>query len=130
MKRQLIIHATILLGVTAAILCDSLTATAQIPTRTTAIAGPNRYATLEDQLVNRLHATTDQQRAYLHYIVKQVKLGKLDIKLVVAMERYALRRRPDFPMPFFERAMKAQADKIGLALPPIQSFLTTRTLRS
>ena len=57
-------------------------------------------ATLEEQLLNRLKATRDDQRAYVKHVVALTKTGKLDRKLVVAVERYALRRNAVYPFPF------------------------------
>jgi outer membrane PBP1 activator LpoA protein len=58
-------------------------------------------ATLEEQLLNRLKATRDDQRAYIKHVVALTKTGKLEQKLVVAVERYALRRNSKYPFPFF-----------------------------
>ncbi|TWU35180.1 hypothetical protein [Novipirellula artificiosorum] len=117
---------TFQIAVLAAVLSSGSIATAQITTPQMLSIRQDRYATLEDQLINRLHATTEQQRAYLRYVVKQVEAGKLELRLVVAVERYALRRNPRFPLPFFERAMKVQAAKEGVPLPALQTFVTTQ----
>lgn len=101
------------------------TATAQVTVPRVLSATTDRSATLEEQLVNRLRATSEDQRAYLRFVVLQVKEEKLDLRLVVAVERYALRRRPDFPFLFFERAMKVQAAKYGVVMPPVKSFAST-----
>jgi len=108
------------------IYCSSSTAQIVVPTAPTIEI--DRYASLEDQLINRLRAVTEQQQAYIRYVVRQVKEGKLEMKLVVAMERYSIRRRPDFPLPFFERAMRLQAARAGVNLPAIQSFVATARL--
>ena len=99
---------------------------AQITMPRTLSAEVDRYATLEEQLVNRLRATRDDQRAYIKFVVKQVRRGKLDVKLVVAVERYGLRRNPEYPFPFFERALKSEAGKRGVVLPSVRNFNTTR----
>ncbi|TWU24165.1 hypothetical protein Pla52o_20890 [Novipirellula galeiformis] len=103
-------------------------ASAQITAPRTLSASSGRLATLEEQLTNRLRATSEDQRAYLRFLVLQVKEEKLDTRLVVAVERYAIRRRPDFPFPFFERAMKVQALKYGVVMPPVKSFASTISL--
>ncbi|WP_146517283.1 hypothetical protein [Rubripirellula amarantea] len=84
----------------------------------------SRSATLEEQLVNRLRASAEDQRNYLKYVVKQVELGKIDVKLVVGIERYALRRNPSLPFPFFERAFRYEASRRGLTVPPVRQFAT------
>lgn len=83
-------------------------------------------ATLEEQLINRLKATRDDQRAYVKHVVALTKSGKLDRKLVVAVERYALRRNSKYPFPFFERALKYEAAKRRVLLPTVRNFASTR----
>ncbi len=83
-------------------------------------------ATLEEQLLNRLKATRDDQRAYVKHVVALTKTGKLDRKLVVAVERYALRRNAVYPFPFFERALKYEAAKRRVQLPTVRNFASTR----
>ncbi|TWU41550.1 hypothetical protein Q31b_29990 [Novipirellula aureliae] len=116
------------LSVCGTLFIFSSSSSAQIVIPTTPSIEIDRYASLEDQLINRLHAVTEQQQAYIRFVVRQVKEGKLEIKLVVAMERYAIRRRPDFPLPFFERAMRLQAARVGVSLPAIQSFVAPARL--
>ncbi|WP_145420422.1 hypothetical protein [Planctomycetes bacterium K23_9] len=84
------------------------------------------YRTLEDQLLNRLRATSREQRAYLQFVVKQVKQNRLDMRLVIAIQRYALRRRPDFPFPFFEQALRTEAAKRNVILPRVQTFASSK----
>ena len=83
-------------------------------------------ATLEEQLLNRLKATRDDQRAYIKHVVALTKTGKLEQKLVVAVERYALRRNSKYPFPFFERALKYEAAKRRVVLPTVRNFASTR----
>lgn len=83
-------------------------------------------ATLEEQLLNRLKATRDDQRAYIKHVVALTKTGKLEQKLVVAVERYALRRNAKYPFPFFERALKYEAAKRRVQLPAVRNFASTR----
>ena len=102
------------------------TSTGQITAPAAPRANPDRFATLEDQLINRLRATTEQQRAYLRFLVRQVRNGRLDAALVVALERRAIRRNPQLPFPYFERVMRGEALKRRVVLPPVQTFATTR----
>ena len=83
-------------------------------------------ATLEEQLLNRLKATRDDQRAYIKHVVAMTTAGKLDRKLVIAVERYALRRNAKYPFPFFERALKYEAAKRRVQLPTVRNFASTR----
>lgn len=96
--------------------------TAQITTPRVIGEPTDRIATLEEQLANRLRAISVEQRNYIRFIIQQVELKKLDVKLVVAIERYALRRNPQFPFPFFERAIRYEAAKRNVALPTVQQF--------
>jgi hypothetical protein len=103
-------------------LCGHGIANAQITTPRVITDPTNRTANLEEQLTNRLRAITVEQRNYIRFIIEQVELNKLDVKLVVAIERYALRRNPQFPFPFFERAIRYEAAKRGVSLPTVQQF--------
>ncbi len=103
-------------------------ADAQITVPTKLSAVPDRTATLEDRLTNRLRATSDQQKAYIKFVVKQIRDEKLDTKLVVAIEQKAIARNRYFPFPFFERAMRYEAAKRNVILPPIQRFATTKII--
>jgi len=52
--------------------------------------------------------------------VQKTETGELDQARVLAFERYAIRRNPEFPFPFFERAMRFEADRTGVVLPPVR----------
>jgi len=84
-------------------------------------------ANLQEQLINRLRAVDDDQQAFIKFIVKQVETGKLDVKLIVAVERYALKRNRSLPFPYFERAIRYLAEKRGLTVPSVRQFATTRS---
>ena len=116
------------LFVTLIALANSPNASAQITAPRTLSTVPDRFATLEEQLVNRLKATTRERRGYVAFIVSQVRTGRLDSRLVVALERYARRKNPQFPFPFFERALRHEAAKRGISLPRVQQFVTTKTV--
>ena len=81
-----------------------------------------RVAKLQQQLTTRLRATSLEQQSYIRFVVGQVNQGKLPIELVVAAERYAIRRDSRFPLPTFEQIMRGLAMKQGVTLPPIRSF--------
>jgi hypothetical protein len=113
-----------------AVLVAALTVTpvvvAQITSPRVLSSGRATSATLEEQLVNRLRATRDDQRAYVKHVVALTKAGKLERKLVVAVERYAIRRNSQYPFPFFERALKYEAAKRRVVLPAVKNFASTR----
>ena len=98
----------------------------QITSPRTPVSGKSGSASLEEQLINRLKATRDDQRAYVKHVVSLTKNGKLERKLVVAVERYAMRRNSKYPFPFFERALKYEAAKRRVQLPSVKNFASTR----
>lgn len=95
-------------------------ATAQVVAPTTQLAP---VASLSDQLANRLKATTAGRQAFVREVVRRTEIGQLDPRLVLAVQRYAIRRNPEFPFPFFERALRFQAAKLRVTLPEVQTFL-------
>jgi hypothetical protein len=95
-------------------------ASAQITTPTNRSYGGTQTVSLEDQLINRLKATTEDRQAYIRLVVQQVDAGNIDKGRVLAFERYAIRKNPHFPFPFFERAMRAEADRLDIYLPPVK----------
>ncbi len=101
------------------------TVSAQITGPRVLSASPDRFATLEEQLTNRLRATTDEQKEFIRFVVKQVKLGKLQPSLIIAIQRYAIRRNPEYPLPFFEKALRVEAEKRRVIVPPVRSFVST-----
>ena len=104
-------------------------ANAQITERRTLSASLDRYANLEEQLVNRLRAFDQEKRDYIKMVVKKVSDGKLDAKLVLAVARYAIRRNAEFPFPFFERALRYEAGKRGVKMPTVRQFASTKDSR-
>lgn len=95
------------------------------PRVTTATEG--RVATLEEQLINQLRATTEERKAYVRMVVQLTNNGELDRRLVIAIQRYASRKNPQFPFPYFERAMRFEAEKRGIELPPVQLLAGSRS---
>lgn len=80
-------------------------------------------ASLSDFLISRLRATTTDQRDYVREIVKLVEQNKLEKRIVLALERYARRKSPYFPLPVYERALRVEAAKRGVAVPTIQEIV-------
>lgn len=77
-------------------------------------------ASLSDQLINRLRATTEDRQAYLRLVAAKVEADQFERGRVLAFERYAMRKNPRFPFPHFERAMRAESQRLGIALPPVE----------
>lgn len=90
---------------------------------TAPVVVPAKGATLTEYLISRLLATTDGQRSYVHQVVKLVDEKKLEKRLVLALERYARRKSPNFPLPVFERALRVEAGKRGIAVPMIKQIV-------
>lgn len=103
----------------AAALCCT-TAQAQLSDPRANPYGTSNTPTLEEQLVNTLRATTEDRKAFIHLVVQYVDAGTLDRRMVVAIQRYAQRKNPSFPFPYFERAMRFEAEKLGITLPPVR----------
>ncbi|TWU46274.1 hypothetical protein Poly51_56700 [Rubripirellula tenax] len=103
----------------------STNAAAQIVSPSLTVTPRDPIATLSDQLINRLHATQQDQREYLAIVLGKVKSGALDARLVVAIQRYAIKRNSSFPFPFFERAMQYEAAKRGVKLPTYHEVAST-----
>lgn len=80
-------------------------------------------ATLGDQLVNRLRATTPERQSFVLEVVRRTEIGELDVGLVLAVQRYAIRRNRQFPFPFFERAIRFEAAKRNVTLPSVRTFI-------
>ncbi|EMI51775.1 signal peptide protein [Rhodopirellula sallentina SM41] len=100
-------------------------ASAQITAPRVLSAETDSTARLEERLINRLHATTDTQAEYIRYIVQLVEQEKLELRLVVAIEQYAIRRNRRYAFPFFERALRYEAAKRGVALTSVRHFQST-----
>ena len=92
-------------------------------------ASQDRTANLEEQLVNRLRAFDQEKRSYIRMVVRKVEEGKLDVKLVLAIQKYAIRRNAEFPFPFFERALRFEAGRRGVYLPTVRQFASTKDSR-
>ena len=122
----------LLLTVSSALLLTSClevrTAGAQTIVSNGSIVPPNRFtptrvASLSEYLISRLKATTDDQKSYIRELVKLVDQGKLERRTLIALERFARRRSPYFPLPYFERALRVEAAKRGVAVPTIKEII-------
>lgn len=65
-----------------------------------------RVATLQQQLEKRLRTTRPDQKDYIASIVNLVNQKKLTLREVQITADYAVKRRADFPFPYFEQATK------------------------
>ncbi len=103
----------------------SLTATAeaQITPPSRLSASPSKTASLEEYLVNRLRATTPDQQSYVREIVRLQEQGRLEKRLLIALERYSRRKSPFLPLVVFERALKIEAGKRRVAVPTLRDVV-------
>lgn len=102
-------------------------ADAQITFAPPAASGVYKTVPLQDQLINRLRATSGEQQAFIRYIAARVREGRLEDRLVFAVERYAIKRNRQLPFNYFERAIRFEASRRGVDLPPVQTFVTTQS---
>lgn len=123
-RRPLLVYGALFVG---ALLAAPVSA--QITPARSLSGGTGPVATLEEQLINRLRATTDAQAEYIRLVVKLVDEEKLEARLVVAIEQYAIRRNPRFPFPYFERALRYESAKRGVILTPLRHYQSTAHVR-
>lgn len=100
----------------------TVTSQAQIAPPRIQTQDTDRLDNLQDQLINRLRATTIPQQDYIRRLVQLVRDGKLQERLVRAIERKSLGRRPAFPFPYFEQAIKYEATKRGVIVLTVREF--------
>ncbi len=82
---------------------------AQIVAPSVVVSPNDPMATLSDQLINQLRATRQDQRDYIAIVIEKVNAKKLDTRLIIAVKRYAMKRNPAFPFPYFERALQYES---------------------
>ena len=91
-----------------------------------ALPGPNAFAeepvggaqviSLEDQLNTGLKTRRPEETEFIEKVARLVNEGKLPRKLVDSTFMWAVRRRQTYPFPAFERALRLQADRLGVDL--------------
>ena len=99
---------------------DSPHASAQIVTPS--LPSGSSTIDLNDRLINRLRATTPERQAFVRRVTQLTQQRRLDIGLVLAFEKYAIRRNPNLPFPYFAAALRFEARRRGIVLPPVQFF--------
>ena len=71
-------------------------------------------AELKDQLEKGLRARRPVEFAFIGRIVDLVEQRKLELKLVMGTFQWARKRDPFFPFPYFERAIRLRAARVGV----------------
>ena len=84
--------------------------------RTDEPVGGAEVISLEDQLKTGLKARRPEETEFVEEVARLVNTGKLPRKLVDSTFMWALRRRTNYPFPAFERALRLQADQLGVDL--------------
>ena len=79
-------------------------------------AGTATVASLEDRLKTGLRARRPQEVAFIKDVVQLVQRGELPGKLVDSAYLWAIRHQTKYPFPAYERALRIQADRIGIDL--------------
>jgi hypothetical protein len=78
--------------------------------------GGAEVISLEDQLKTGLKARRPEETEFIDEVARLVNAGQLPRKLVDSTFVWALRRRTNYPFPAFERALRLQADRLGVDL--------------
>jgi hypothetical protein len=78
--------------------------------------GGGRVISLEDQLNTGLKTRRPEETEFVEEVARLVNEGKLPRKLVDSTFSWAVRRRQTYPFPAFERALRLQADRLGVGL--------------
>lgn len=113
-----LISVALLLG---SLVASTVSAQTQFTPPTTFVQ--SQTASLTDYLISRLRATTTDQRDYVREIVRLVDEDELERRLVLAIERYSRKRRREFPLPIFERALRIEAAKRGVVVPMLKDIV-------
>ena len=73
-------------------------------------------ASLTDQLSKGLRAVTPEQFQFVNLVVARVDSGELPRGMVNLVYKWALKRNPRVPFPYFEYALKVLAERRGVRL--------------
>jgi len=71
---------------------------------------------LADRLKTGLRARRPEETEFVEHVARLVDTGKLPRKLVDSTYIWAIRRRSDYPLPAFQRALHLQAERLGVPL--------------
>ncbi len=91
-------------------------AAAALPAHAEDLPPAGRVADLEDRLKAGLRAQLPAEEDFIEKVVMLVRTGKLPGKLVDSTYIWAIERRKEYPFPAFEKALRLQAEKLGVRL--------------
>ena len=118
MKPTVLLASILLIAMSLGGTCEAQITPSQILS-----AQPSKRATIEDYLINRLRATTEDQKDYVREVLRLVDQRRLELKLVLALQRRARARRPHFPLPLFEQTIRFEGRKRGVVVPTLQEIV-------
>ncbi|MFM7035854.1 MAG: hypothetical protein ACKOYJ_11850 [Planctomycetia bacterium] len=75
-----------------------------------------RAASLEDRLKAGLRTRLPAEDDFVERVVMLVRTGKIPAKLVDSTYIWAIDRQKEYPFPAFEKALRAQAERLGIRL--------------
>jgi len=78
--------------------------------------GVGSVVSMEDRLAKGLKARQPHEFEFVDEVVAMVHAGRLPAKLVDSTFLWALQRQQRYPFPLFERALRLQANRIGVEL--------------
>lgn len=70
--------------------------------------------TLESRLTTGLKAKRPEDVAFVERVAEMVRTGQLPAKVVDSTFLWAIRRRQSYPFPAFQKALRIQADRLGI----------------
>lgn len=91
-------------------------ATPRIAARAGEPASVGSVLGLEDRLTTGLRVRRPEDAAFIKEVARLVRSGELPAKLVDSTYLWALNRQRKYPFPVFERALRIQADRLGVEL--------------
>lgn len=71
---------------------------------------------LEDRLTTGLRARRPEEFAFIEEVAHLVRTGRLPAKVVDSTYLWAIQRQQKYPYPLFERALRIQAERLGIDL--------------
>ncbi len=77
---------------------------------------------LKDQLNFGLRTFTTGQKAFIDGVVARVDNGELPRAMVNVVFVWSRKRKPTFPFPYFEIAMRLLAERRGVVLPTYEYY--------
>ena len=73
-------------------------------------------AELKDQLKNGLRVSRPGDLAFIDKVVEQVEQGRLPVSLVKSTFQWARNKTTRYPFPYFAKALRLRAGKLGIKL--------------